>query len=484
LKSAMNYGLDTLLYEIDEITKLQNLLKNSSSENLDIAETINKLELICTENCFRFMSHLKSGVLYPDSMIYNNILVQYPDSFYNYLLISEKADNFNQAILNVQPTFCEYKNLQLGLEIFLNNNVLDTFHLQISNYKTDSVNCYNTAKHFLWKEYQKKQSKYLFDSIIYISFYNSISVLGFKKIIIKDLKFKNLDTIFFESLKLFQIQHGLEADGKIGKFTWQALKLSKLDMYMQIAATLERMRWESQMTDEFVLVNLPAYKLKIYENNVLKKYYKIVVGAPDKKTPTLNSEIENIITFPEWNVPFSISSKEILPKLKNDSTYLQRHNYVLTNSEKQVVNQNDIDWQDINTDNFNFKIKQRSGNANSLGTIKFVFKNKYSVYIHDTPQKGYFNNSVRAYSHGCIRLQNPIEFAKDLLRDDNQNKNADSLDSTMKHGDRRYFVLKKHKTLYIRYFTCETDNLYNIIFYTDIYNFNKKIARQIFVNYL
>jgi L,D-transpeptidase YcbB len=169
---------------------------------------------------------------------------------------------------------------------------------------------------------------------------------------------------------------------------------------------------------EYILVNIPETGAKYYRNDILKLKMRTVVGRKDKPTPTIASYITNIVTFPHWNVPQSIGVKEILPKVKKNDNYLEQNSFEVVYSRGKVVDDSKLNWKSYNETNFPYYFRQATGSRNSLGVLKFNFQNPYEIFLHSTSWKGAFALDYRFQSHGCIRLEKPLELAKILLPDE------------------------------------------------------------------
>jgi len=143
---------------------------------------------------------------------------------------------------------------------------------------------------------------------------------------------------------------------------------------------------------------------------------KSVVGKTKNPTPTIASQITNIVTFPFWNVPFSIASKELLPKVQKDESYLERNNFEVVDGKGNVIDDSDLDWESYTEKNFPYFFRESTGPNNSLGVLKFNLGNPFSIYLHDTNSKSGFKKDSRFLSHGCVRLEKPIELADLLTR--------------------------------------------------------------------
>ena len=264
-------------------------------------------------------------------------------------------------------------------------------------------------------------------------------------------------TLIITALQKFQIDNGLKPDGVIGKYTSKALNESTYHKVERILLAMDKIRSRQERPNKYIHINIPEYKLRYYINDSLKSDHNIVVGKIGNETPELTSKLRKIVVYPYWNVPYSISSKEILPHLKRDPGYLAKHNYTLLKKDEEI-DPYSVDWSKVRQNSFRYKIRQGVGRKNSLGIIKFDFYNKHSVYFHDTPSKSLFGVDVRAYSHGCMRTQNPIDLAKVILgRDEYRNKvnemTPDSLDTLLNRAENYEIKLLHPIPIFIEYQT-------------------------------
>ncbi len=472
LSRAQNYGLDTAFYDFGKLMSLSEQLGTASGEK-ELFRLSTDFELLLSNSCFNYMSHLRSGVLFPDSATFGYRLKQFPDRFPELLSTFIVEDNLTAGVFNLQPSGREYTRLQQALVLFLTENKLTKQRFNIPDIKTDSVLCYENARKILiYHHYLDKSSKNTSEQKTY-----SLSGQQQNESNNNDILFNN--TIFVQAIKQFQKDHGLHADGVIGTNTRIALAMSNYERFLHIAVSLERLRWERAWAGKHVYVNIPSYQMKVVENEKVQRIFKVVVGSRAHRTPLFNSKIEYFITYPEWNVPNSISSKEILPKLRKDSTYLKRNNYTIYTKDRKVLDASQVDWSKVKQSEFDFYVKQGSGRSNSLGTIKFIFPNKYSVYLHDTPSKRHFANEVRAYSHGCMRLHNPVDFGEFLAEMDGC-IDVDTFKSVMANRTKKQINLNTPLPIYIRYVTCEADENKQITFFQDVYGLDRKIYSQMF----
>ena len=232
----------------------------------------------------------------------------------------------------------------------------------------------------------------------------------------------------------FQARHGIVVDSILGGQTLESLNLPASYRAGQIAANMERFRWLPRtLGARYVLVNVPAFHVQGYDSGKVALEMKVVVGAEydDQSTPTFSDSMSTVVFRPYWNVPDGIAANEIYPKAAADPTYMERRNY-------EVV-----------TENGKSRVRQKPGEGNSLGLVKFLFPNEFAIYLHDTPDSTTFAQDIRAASHGCIRLERPSEFAQWVLGWD-----AARVREAMHGGpDDREVTLEQKLPVYIVYFT-------------------------------
>jgi murein L,D-transpeptidase YcbB/YkuD len=279
------------------------------------------------------------------------------------------------------------------------------------------------------------------------------------------------DKPLLEAVKAFQTSLGLTADGVLGPATVAALNGAGQVSRDDIVANMERWRWEpNDLGDFHVEVNIPQFTVWIMKDGEAVHSTRVVVGRPTNQTPVFSDEIEDIVVNPYWNVPPSIAVNEIKPHLIANPGYLDSQNMEMLAGGK-VINASAIDWTSTNINNYH--IRQRPGGANALGQIKFLFPNDLDIYLHDTPSKSLFARSYRAYSHGCIRVQNPMDFAGALLT---TNPSLDEGKLKAMFSDKEKWVpLKAHIPVHLMYFTLRVDDDGTIRSYGDVYGHNRKL---------
>jgi len=184
----------------------------------------------------------------------------------------------------------------------------------------------------------------------------------------------------------------------------------------QIAQNMERWRWLPQdLGRRYILVDVPAYSLEVVEHDQPIMTMRVVVGKPSWPTPVLSATVSHVILNPDWRVPPSIAAQELLPILRANPGYLAQHNMKVSNGVHEV-DPRSINWGKVSTKNFPYRLRQEPGPKNPLGNIKFMFSNRFHVYLHDTPSRALFAKPERAFSHGCVRVEKPTELAEYILR--------------------------------------------------------------------
>lgn len=282
------------------------------------------------------------------------------------------------------------------------------------------------------------------------------------------------DDALAAAIKGFQSRVGLAPDGVIGAATRDALSRAGQVTREQLLVNLEKWRWLPRDRGPYAVeVNIPEYRLWVRRNGDVVHQTRVVVGTPTNQTPIFYDRIRHVVVNPYWNVPSSIIRNEIGPQVRRDPGYLGRRQFELLDGGT-VVDPLAVDWAAISSDRFPFTVRQRPGALNALGQVKFLFPNKHDVYLHDTPEKGLFGKDVRAYSHGCVRVENPFEFAAALLADEPSFGPNDLVKS---FGPReRWFNMEKTVPVYLTYFTVRADEDGTLRSFSDVYGHDALIA--------
>ena len=274
---------------------------------------------------------------------------------------------------------------------------------------------------------------------------NNLFLLG-------DLKLNNnsskFDSSLYEAIISFQERHGMKLTGKISSNFIVELNSPIQSIIDQIKINIDRLnKLNTKQYKNIFIVNIPEFILHVYENGQIKFNMKVIVGKSITPTVSFNDDVEYIVFSPYWNIPNSILTKEIIPMTKRNAHYLKSHN---------------MEW-------VGDQLRQRPGPDNPLGLIKFLFPNQYNIYLHDTPIKSLFNQEIRTFSHGCIRIEEAKKLALYILRNDS-NFNEDKINEMMNKKVEKFIPLKNPIPIRITYYTAWVDQKGQLELRKDIYH--------------
>ena len=309
-----------------------------------------------------------------------------------------------------------------------------------------------------------------------------VPTLRDRLIVTGDYKGSSSDNILYdkelvEALKRFQKRNGLVSDGVVGSGTLKELNEREDNKITKIRLNLDRIKWLAKRDGRYhIIINIPDFRLYFEDNGEVIKTMKVIAGKPNHPTPIFSDEVEMIVLNPYWNVPTSIIQKEMIPKLLIDPNILERENIKICSGwgkNATVIDPTSIDWGEYEySKRVPYRFAQLPGYKNALGKIKFLFPNRFAVYMHDTPTKPLFKRHKRAFSHGCVRLEKPRELLKTFA----------SIDSSI-DLDKAFDILKGKKNITLRlskkvpvdivYLTAYVDYDGNLQFRDDVYGYDK-----------
>ena len=295
-----------------------------------------------------------------------------------------------------------------------------------------------------------------------------IAVLRHRLYLLGDLERDGTQTAYDSTLaravQSFQMRHGLQSDGIIGADLLRAINVPLSQRLRTMLINMERLRWvPEQQPADLLVVNIPEFRLHVYEQGREVMVMDVVVGASATRTVIFSDTLSEIVFSPTWTVPTSITRNEILPKMARDPGYLRKNNMEIVGGTAALP-----------------VVRQRSGASNALGRVKFLFPNSYSIYMHDTPSQGAFALEDRAFSHGCIRLSRPRELAEYLLRDD-PDWTVEGIRQAMYGGRETTVRLKEKRPVRIGYFTAWVDGEGRLNFRDDVYGHDVRLGRELFL---
>lgn len=424
LSKAEFLGLNKELYQFKTLKELADSLKNlQPNVNYNLA---NQLETGLTRAFLQMSLHLDKGMFANSNDGLNSNFWNSTEKYFA-LLEKIKTQSVSGVLSDLEPKNPMYKRYMEALRQFVEKNNISSNPIQIRDPKLDSLGSVSDARVALVYHH------YLEDSL------------------------KTNEAAYQSALKKFQQENNLTGDGIVGVNTIKALERDNAKKFQLLAINADRWRQEHiiELPEKYVWVNLPSYKLKIIEQDTLRLEKNVVIGKSNLKneTPTLESGINQIVLWPTWTVPQSIVKNE----MKSFKGYL-------------VTKKGN--WTSV---------VQPPGYNNALGSVKILFPNKYSVYIHDTPAKRLFGSDFRAASHGCVRCQDPLEVAANLMMMDTFQLTYDSLIALKERKiETKIFHLKNPIPVYFRYFTAEADLNGNMKYYADVYGKDKDMINFIF----
>lgn len=292
-----------------------------------------------------------------------------------------------------------------------------------------------------------------------------------------------LDPALVNALKQFQTLHGLAPDGALGKETFRHLTTPLLRRVEQIELTLERWRWLPKLETPPIFVNIPQYRLFAFttledrEADMLKMDVIVGKAFPNTRTPIFSEEMRYLVFRPYWDVPYSIATRELLPEIRKNPAYLDKQNLELVRGPGD-----DAKPVPPTPENFaalvagTLRLRQRPGDDNALGLIKFMLPNEYNVYLHSTPAKGLFREARRAFSHGCIRVSDPVALAEQVLKDQPGDWTREKIEAAMNGTETFRVPLRKPIPVYILYGTAIASEAGQVFFFDDVYGHDARLA--------
>lgn len=287
---------------------------------------------------------------------------------------------------------------------------------------------------------------------------------------------KDYDSCLLNAVLIFQMRHGLDAEGYIGKLTQKALNQNAQEKVEQIKLNINRMKWLKRDKERYhIVVNIPAFKMYVYDDHKQIQSMKVITGKKGHETPIFYNRIRSIVLNPYWRIPTSIIRYEMIPKLKKNKHYLNKNHIELHTGYSEHsprVNSLKVNWHKYGRKLPPYKFMQSPGVTNALGKVKYLFPNKFAVYMHDTNAKNLFSKDIRAFSHGCIRLHKPFELLETFSKMDTK-VNFQKAKKILKHNRKTPIRLAQSIPIDMVYITTWVDTNGTIEFRDDIYGFDK-----------
>lgn len=442
LRSSSDHGLPTSRYNIDDLDAAFGASSDPS--------TSGTTELMATKTFLQYAHDLGSGAINPKN-VDKEMAIDRPKRSDQDILTSFSESSASGFLGALSPKSKEYQNL------LAEKKKLERI-----------IGSADTHKDIPMRTLKKGSSG---NSVVLLR--QRLTALGYGPLG-NEPKF---DDELKASVIEYQKANGLSQDGVAGSGTLGRLNQGPKKKLIKVLVNLERERWMNfPRGKRNIFVNQASYTVYMHDNNQVSFQTRAVIGtrAKDRRTPEFYDEMTHMVVNPTWHVPKSIAGKEYLPIIRKDPTYFARSNMVMIARDGKRVNPADLDLEEYTEKDFPFSIKQRPSAGNALGRVKFMFPNKFNIYLHDTPSKSLFKRDTRAFSHGCVRIQNPFDFAYKLLEKQTSNPQG-AFKTWLDTGKEQYVNLDQPVPVYLTYRTVYFGDASEPSFYPDVYGRDKKV---------
>lgn len=435
-----------LLPDDYHLKALQRMLATTAGQAIPPpTDSLVQLELLFTDAYLLMASHYVNGKIDPmDIEVEWHTPKRRVDVVAHFQEVSQ-AEDLCASLNTLLPTYSGYQQMQTALRTYQNKNWSD---LPLSN-----------------RVYQKGMR----DPFV-VQLRERLQVTGeLAPGSISDY----FDSDVEKAVMRFQHRHGLHMDGLVRNNTVQVMNVNAQERRKQITANLERWRWmPKNLGTDYILVNVPAYDMRVIADGKLTYNEKVIVGRGQYPTPSFSDTMTYVVLNPYWNIPQSIVKNELLFQVQADPNYLINSDIKIFRGNKEV-SPSTIDWKTVDTDRYYFR--QGASAFNPLGIVKFIFPNKHNIYIHDTPDKHLFNNSYRSYSHGCVRLKDPLNFAQYLLSTVSADWDSTRIQQVLFSQKETKVDLTKPIPIHLLYWTAFVDETGVLNFRDDLYKWDDNL---------
>jgi murein L,D-transpeptidase YcbB/YkuD len=399
IHEASQEGLNPEDYHLAPIQRLMTRIQNGTAGTQEIKlEELADLDLLLTDAFLLYAFHLSAGRVNPETIQAEWFIKTQEVDLAEVLQTALDKDQIIEVLDNLRPNHPGYERLKKALRAYKNIEDMGGWAVVPAGFPM--------AKG---------------DEGVRVRVLRAHLILSGDLDAFEEGHQDVFDDALEDAVRRFQARHGLAVDGIVGRATVAALNIPVEQRIRQIRLNLERWRWlPRDFERRYLLVNIANFALDVIEDARVVISMRVVTGTRMRRTPVFTGRMTYMELNPYWNIPPIIAKKDILPHLWKDPEYLVRENIRVFqgwSAEAPEIDPESIDWSRITPRRFPFKLRQEPGPSNALGRIKFMFPNKFDVYLHDTPARGLFNQTTRSFSSGCIRIEKPIELAEYLLRD-------------------------------------------------------------------
>lgn len=414
------------------------------------------LELLLTDAFLHYSAHLRAGRLDPVTLDPDWHIAAPEVDAVTLLRNTLAAENFAEVLYTLPPPHVEYQRLREVLAYYR-----------------------SLAKVEDWPVLPLKPKLY------WGMWHDNVRLLRRRLILSGDLQpgpvlvARFFDQSLKQAVEQFQLRHGLKVDGIVGTSTVASMNTPISEHITQIKLNMERWRWlPRKLGERYIMVNTASYRLHVIEHDKPRLAMRVITGTQERPTPVVGGQMRNLIINPYWFIPKKIVLEDLIPKqLRNPNFFKTKRIRVLTSlaADAEELDPSDIDWAKLTADNFPYTLRQDPGPGNSLGNIKFPFLNNFAIYLHDTPQRQLFEQSSRAFSSGCIRVEQPLQLASYLLNGE-QGWDPAKIQEKIDAGETLTVRLPKPIPVYLVYWTVwvGADNM--VYFQKDIYGRDRPLA--------
>ena len=452
IEHSKEYGLFPSDYHFRALNGIRRMIAADTLSRRDAA-LWSRADLMLTDAFFLATRHLKQGHLKYDSITLRSDSTLGNDFYTQVFHLMRHTSNVTGTLHDLEPKHAAYDSLKTGLKFFLDSVQFFRRYTYIAWPNKDSASLYNALQ------------RRLFEEDVLLSATQPMDTAAWR-----------------QAIASYQQAKGLKTTGKVNENTVNSLNNTDWEKFKRVAINLDRYKMlPDTLPLTYIWVNIPSYTMQVMNMDTLVMESRVIVGQPKTRTPLLTSNVSNFIIYPQWTVPYSIIFKEMLPKIQKNVEYLNKENLMVVDNNDSIIDPYTIDWSKLSKRHFPYLLKQRQGDDNSLGVLKFNFANKYSVYLHDTNVRWLFSRSNRALSHGCVRVKDFMKLADFLVRDDSIKYHPDTLRSWIARQE-KHIVSGFHRVpIFIRYFSCEGKNG-KLKIYDDVYAEDRILRERYFAD--
>lgn len=439
---AAEEGLNPNDFDLKKLKKLEQSIRQLNNEELIT------YDFLLTENLNKYIHKTTIGSINPKDLYADWDLKSNKVNTQQLLLNFQKKDSFDYAVNELQPKHLIYTQLKHALQLinqypeksFTKLQIQEKIVLNDTNVLMPEIK----SRLMYWRDLRRQDSL--------TSIYDQATRAGIKR---------------------FQSRHGLAPDGVIGKGTIEALNYTKKRRKEQIIANMERWRWyPSQFEKEYLIINIPDYSLQFVREKDTVRSHRIIVGKIKRNTPILSSKLSYVVFNPTWTLPPTILKEDVIPAATKDRSYFATKNMSIYLGQTLVSAE---EWEPKKAKSYRYV--QKPGDFNSLGLVKIMFPNRFSVYLHDTNSRGYFSREMRSLSSGCVRVQDPFLLTESLI-DDEEKWNQETIAEVLEKGETVNVNFTKPIYIHLLYWTAWSEK--NMLqFRSDIYNLDADLYKKL-----